>query len=356
MGHGVLEQRRRRARGRPPAAASPGTKATTNSGESSNCCQYAFFASASTWARSWRAWLDEVGLTGAPRRWRRWRRGRPGAAPWRRPPPAWPRAGARPCRVGAARRRRRRSPARSKSQCSTMPAISTTRRSCISPHRPRVAGERSAVTRLRVSAWSRSWDSVSWPHLLAAGPCRPSGARARGAAAPARSGRAARAAGTSSCSMACLRCSRSPGRHLVRLLEARVGQLQELGVVVLERPASTARRTRPRAGAAPRRRPASRSAAARRSWSSAASSRATSARRASVQRRRCAPPGPSPPRVDDRADDTASATTAPTTAPTTRPTTSPVSMGRAYRGGVSLPGDRRALPRPGGTGRPQARG
>ena len=44
----------------------------------------------------------------------------------------------------------------SKSQCSSMPAISTTRLSCSSPHRPRVWGERSAVTRLRVSlcSWS----------------------------------------------------------------------------------------------------------------------------------------------------------------------------------------------------------
>ena len=44
----------------------------------------------------------------------------------------------------------------SKSQCSSMPAISTTRRSCSSPQRPRVCGDRSAVTRLRVSfcSWS----------------------------------------------------------------------------------------------------------------------------------------------------------------------------------------------------------
>ncbi len=55
----------------------------------------------------------------------------------------------------------------SKSQCSTIPAISTTRRSCISPQRPRVAGDRSAVTRLRVSDCSLSWDSVSVPDLLA---------------------------------------------------------------------------------------------------------------------------------------------------------------------------------------------
>ena len=38
-----------------------------------------------------------------------------------------------------------------KSQCSSMPAISTTRRSWSSPQRPRVWGLRRAVTRLRVS-------------------------------------------------------------------------------------------------------------------------------------------------------------------------------------------------------------
>ena len=38
-----------------------------------------------------------------------------------------------------------------KSQCSTMPAISTTRRSCISPQRPRIWGAWRAVTRLWVS-------------------------------------------------------------------------------------------------------------------------------------------------------------------------------------------------------------
>ena len=44
----------------------------------------------------------------------------------------------------------------SKSQCSIIPAASTARRSVISPQRPRVAGERSAVTRFRVSFCSCS--------------------------------------------------------------------------------------------------------------------------------------------------------------------------------------------------------
>ena len=39
-----------------------------------------------------------------------------------------------------------------KSQWATMPAISTTLRSWISPHEPRVLGRRSADTRLPVSA------------------------------------------------------------------------------------------------------------------------------------------------------------------------------------------------------------
>ena len=106
-----------------------------------------------------------------------------------------PRQASRPCRAGAVRRCPSVVTCCSKSQCSTIPAISTTRRNCISPHRPRVAGERSAVTRLRVSDWSLSWDWVRRPDLLAQTRCRPSGARARGDAAPARTGRAARAAG-----------------------------------------------------------------------------------------------------------------------------------------------------------------
>ncbi len=47
-----------------------------------------------------------------------------------------------------------------KSQCATMPAISTTLRSWISPHEPRVAGRFSAETRLPAS-----WRSVPTPSL-----------------------------------------------------------------------------------------------------------------------------------------------------------------------------------------------
>ena len=47
----------------------------------------------------------------------------------------------------------------SKSQCSSMPVSSTTRRSCISPQRPRTAGAFSALTRLPVA--SRSFSCVA---------------------------------------------------------------------------------------------------------------------------------------------------------------------------------------------------
>ncbi len=46
-----------------------------------------------------------------------------------------------------------------KSQCSTMPASSTTRFSCSSPHAPRTCGLRSAVVRALVSR--RTWSPVS---------------------------------------------------------------------------------------------------------------------------------------------------------------------------------------------------
>ncbi len=55
----------------------------------------------------------------------------------------------------------------SKSQCSSMPAISTTRRSWISPQRPRVWGERRAVTRLRVSLLELLVSQVELGQLLA---------------------------------------------------------------------------------------------------------------------------------------------------------------------------------------------
>ena len=48
----------------------------------------------------------------------------------------------------------------SKSQYGNIPAASTTRRSCISPQRPRTVGARSAVTRLAVSRRRRSWPSA----------------------------------------------------------------------------------------------------------------------------------------------------------------------------------------------------
>ena len=47
-----------------------------------------------------------------------------------------------------------------KSQCASIPAISTTRLSWISPQRPRTAGARSAFTRFAVSDWSRPCVSI----------------------------------------------------------------------------------------------------------------------------------------------------------------------------------------------------
>ena len=49
-----------------------------------------------------------------------------------------------------------------KSQCSTMPAISTTLRSCSSPHAPLVAGRLSAVARPAASSRSVPTPSPSW--------------------------------------------------------------------------------------------------------------------------------------------------------------------------------------------------
>ena len=54
-----------------------------------------------------------------------------------------------------------------KSQWASMPAISTTRRSWISPQRPRTAGAFSAWTRLLVSCCSFSWATGERCDLLA---------------------------------------------------------------------------------------------------------------------------------------------------------------------------------------------
>ena len=58
----------------------------------------------------------------------------------------------RSCRDEAARPRHGVFAARKNRSARTMPAISTVRRRCISPQRPRVAGARKAFTRLPVSA------------------------------------------------------------------------------------------------------------------------------------------------------------------------------------------------------------
>ena len=77
-----------------------------------------------------------------------------------------------------------------------MPAASTVRRSCISPQRPRVAGARSAVERLRVSARSCSCSETSDTTWFVRRFTRPGGsARAPASAArtPSASSSAARA-------------------------------------------------------------------------------------------------------------------------------------------------------------------
>ena len=125
--------------------ASPGTNRTTNSGVGSNCAPVLLRREPATCVAQvpgmgLQPRLDHVGVArlgrvevGGERHLgvdddllaarRAGRRGRGAVMPWS---------------VG------RRSACSVKSQCSTMPAISTTRRSCISPHRPRACGARSA--------------------------------------------------------------------------------------------------------------------------------------------------------------------------------------------------------------------
>src|ERR1039458_4929675 len=140
------------------SSASPGTKHTTKSGERSNCFQYSLDESFWTWARTWLACVRssrvrvssslasiasryaesgtlESTTTSAPSGRCTTRSGRC--------------SGSSPERTVSCS---------SKSQCSAMPAISTTLRSCSSPHLPRVCGRRSAVTRFLVSTVSCSWD------------------------------------------------------------------------------------------------------------------------------------------------------------------------------------------------------
>jgi len=118
---------------------SPGTKATTNSGDGSNWFQYSFFASWSTCVRSWRAVrhigeLPRLVVVASARP-------RGGIEGHLRVDDDLGAAGSGTPRSG------RKRPASvlvdtcsSKSQCESIPAISTTRRNCISPQRPRVWG------------------------------------------------------------------------------------------------------------------------------------------------------------------------------------------------------------------------
>ena len=79
------------------------------------------------------------------------RRGRRRAAPWSRRRSCGPPAAGSGRRAAACRLRCCSVSCSSKSTCSVMPAISTQRRSCSSPHWPRVCGWRSAFFRPAVS-------------------------------------------------------------------------------------------------------------------------------------------------------------------------------------------------------------
>ena len=88
--------------------------------------------------------------------------GTPRAEPWRRRRRACRRGSARRGRVGGASRPRPRVDACSwKSQRGSIPAASTTLRSCTSPQRPRTCGVRRALTRLPVSSRRPSCVSAS---------------------------------------------------------------------------------------------------------------------------------------------------------------------------------------------------
>ena len=167
--HPLARRRPRAATGRPPArrrrssrraGTAPRTRAPAGTAPSRPCGRAPI-----TWSRTWRAWsasarraggvvlgLDRVEVGGERRL---------GVDHHVRPP------GRRTTRSG---RSRPSSPSTLccswKSQWSSMPAISTTRRSCSSPQRPRTCGARSARTRLPASVRSSPCASAM-PELLA---------------------------------------------------------------------------------------------------------------------------------------------------------------------------------------------
>ena len=138
----------------------------------------------------------------------------------------------------------------SKSQCSSMPAISTTRRSWISPQRPRVCGERSAVTRLRVSFWSCSCPRWSCGHLLVQ-PLVGALALELHLPEPALVAGQRLAQRVEQLRDRLLALGQVALGRRAGLAELRVGQGKELLVVLGQRLAPTARRTSPPGGRAP---------------------------------------------------------------------------------------------------------
>ena len=115
----------------------------------------------------------------------------------------------------------------SKSQRALIPASSTTRRSCISPHRPRASGRRSAVT--------RAWVCVAELVRALPGDRRPARSARRAtavlAASVSRSWASTRArvscSGSTRCSTAALRCVQLARRVDVGRAQPALGDLQE---------------------------------------------------------------------------------------------------------------------------------
>ena len=109
----------------------------------------------------------------------------------------------------------------SKSQRSSMPACSTTRRSCSSPHWPRACGRRSAVTSAAVSRPSRSEPSRTCPTWACSSPSW----RARSPSSPRRERSTCSScvrSGATRASTPCRRSARSasPARDWARAISA----------------------------------------------------------------------------------------------------------------------------------------
>ena len=175
-------------------------------------------------------------VRGTRRRPRRPAARRRRAAPWRRRRPARLPACGRSCRDAGVRPRRRSRPARRSRSASSMPAISATRRSCISPQRPR--GLRRAergdqVACLASGAALMTHDAAGPPSRSTRRrrPCAPP----RSAGCRARSGPASRCSGDRSCAIDLLALGEVALGRRPGLVEPGVGQGEELLVVLRQR-------------------------------------------------------------------------------------------------------------------------